>query len=92
MWTSTGDYCLNGITRKKAIEICNSNNIPCFQRNFKFENIKDCNEAFVTGTFAGIIPVKEIENKKLNSTSPESLVNKLRNLYQKKVLKYIENI
>ena len=92
VWTSTGDYCLNGITRKKAIEICNSNNIPCFQRNFKFENIKDCNEAFVTGTFAGIIPVKEIENKKLNSTSPESLVNKLRNLYQKKVLKYIENI
>ena len=55
--TSSGKYCLNGITRSKTIEICEDNNIKCIQKNFKFEEIINCNEAFVTGTFAGIIPV-----------------------------------
>ena len=65
--TSTGKYCLNGITRGKAIEY-NHNNIPCLETNFTFEDIEDCNEAFVTGTFAGIIPVSQIEQRKLEST------------------------
>ena len=79
--TSTGKYCLNGITRGKAIEICNSNNIPCFEKNFIYDDIKNCNEAFVTGTFAGIIPVSKIEQRDLNSTNSDSLVNKIRLLY-----------
>ncbi len=81
--TSKGEYCLNGITRSKVIEICNSNYIPCVQDDFTFENIKDCEEAFVTGTFAGIIPVSKIENRDLKSTNAESLVNKIRFLYNK---------
>ena len=48
--TSTGKYCLNGITRLKTIEICEKNNISCHERNFTFEDISDCEEAFVTGT------------------------------------------
>tara|TARA_Y100001935_G_scaffold58293_1_gene48806 strand:+ start:2242 stop:3129 length:888 start_codon:yes stop_codon:yes gene_type:complete len=87
--TSTGKYCLNGITRGKAISICNENNIICSETNFKFEDIKDCNEAFVTGTFAGIIPVSNFEGKMLTSTNTDSLVNKIRMLYNQEIEKYI---
>ena len=79
--TSTGEYCLNGITRGKAIEICKTNNIPLSEKDFTFDDIADCDEAFVTGTFAGIIPVSKIENRNLKSTSLDSLVNEIRHLY-----------
>jgi len=87
--TSTGEYCLNGITRGKAILVCNQNNISCSETNFVFEDIKDCNEAFVTGTFAGIIPVSQLEGRKLESTNSDSLVNMIRMLYNKKIQDYI---
>lgn len=83
--TSNGEYCLNGITRSKAIEICKSNNIPCLEKNFVFDDIKDCDEAFVTGTFAGIIPVSRIEQRNLRSTNSDSIVNKIRLLYNKHI-------
>jgi branched-chain amino acid aminotransferase len=81
VWTSTGKFCLNGITRSKAIQVCKMNEIPCYEKNFTFEDIKDCEEAFVTGTFAGIIPVSKIENYVLSSTNSNSLVNKIRASY-----------
>jgi len=81
--TSTGEYCLNGITRSKAIEICNSNSIPCLEKNFTYNDIKDCDEAFVTGTFAGIIPVSRIEHRDLRSTNSDSIVSKIRLFYNK---------
>lgn len=87
--TSTGEYCLNGITRSKAIAICHRNKIECSERNFTFEDIKDCNEAFVTGTFAGIIPVSQLEGRKLESTNHDSLVNKIRFLYNKEIQNYV---
>jgi branched-chain amino acid aminotransferase len=87
--TSTGEYCLNGITRGKAIKICNQNKIECSETNFTFKDIKDCNEAFVTGTFAGIIPVSQLEGRKLESINSDSLVNKIRILYNKEIKDYI---
>ena len=87
--TSTGEYCLNGITRGKAISVCNHNKIECSEINFTFEDIKDCNEAFVTGTFAGIIPVSQLEGRKLESTNSDSLVNKIRMLYNQEIQDYI---
>ncbi|MFL2485648.1 MAG: aminotransferase class IV [Candidatus Neomarinimicrobiota bacterium] len=81
VFTSTGEYCLNGITRGKAINLCHKNSIKCVQANFIFEDIEDCNEAFVTGTFAGIIPVSKLEGRQLESTNSNSLVNKIRMLY-----------
>lgn len=81
VWTSKGEYCLNGITRSKAIYICKKNNINCYQKDFTFDEIKDCDEAFVTGTFAGIIPVSSLENKNLSSINSNSLTNYIRNLY-----------
>jgi branched-chain amino acid aminotransferase len=87
--TSTGEYCLNGITRGKAILVCNQNNIAFSETNFTFEDIQDCNEAFVTGTFAGIIPVSQLEGRKLESTNSDSLVNKIRMLYNQEIQDYI---
>ena len=83
--TSSGEFCLNGITRSKAIYVCEKNNIVCIQKNFTFDEVKNCDEAFVTGTFAGIIPVSRIENKKLSSTSHDSLTNNIRELYNKHI-------
>jgi branched-chain amino acid aminotransferase len=89
VWTSKGEYCLNGITRHKTIKICHDNGIDCYQRNFTFEDIEDCDEAFVTGTFAGIIPVSKIEERLLSSTDCNSVVNKIRNLYNNYINQYI---
>ena len=83
--TSKGEYCLNGITRGKAIMICQSNDISISEQDFIFDDIIDCDEAFVTGTFAGIIPVSKIENRKLKSTNSDSVVNKIRFLYNKHI-------
>jgi len=85
IWTSTGQFCLNGITRSKAILICHKNGIVCNETNFTFEDVKNCEEAFVTGTFAGIIPVSKIENRNLQSTNQDSMVNKIRLLYNKHI-------
>ena len=67
------------------------NEIPCIQTNFTFEDIKDCEEAFVTGTFAGIIPVAKIEKHKLSSTNSNSLVNKIRASYNQYINQYISS-
>ena len=85
VWTSTGEFCLNGITRNKAILICHKNGIICNQTNFTFEDVKNCEEAFVTGTFAGIIPVSKIENRNLQSTNPDSMVSEIRLLYNEHI-------
>ena len=88
--TSSGEYCLNGITRGKAISLCNHNGIECSETNFTFEDIENCDEAFVTGTFAGIIPVSNLEGRNLKSTNSNSLVNKIRKLYNEEIKKYIK--
>ena len=87
--TSTGEFCLNGITRGKTISLCKYNNIDCNETNFMFKDIEDSNEAFVTGTFAGIIPVSQLEGKNLESTNSNSLVNRIRMLYNQKIKDYI---
>jgi len=89
VYTSTGKYCLNGITRGKTIKICHKNNIDLTETDFIFEDIQDSSEAFVTGTFAGIIPVSKLEGKELESTNSNSLVNKIRILYNKHIQDYI---
>jgi branched-chain amino acid aminotransferase len=83
--TSKGKYCLNGVTRKKVIQICNENDIICEEKDFVFEDIIDCDEAFVTGTFAGIIPVSFLENFPLKSLKKNSLTIKIHQLYQKEI-------
>jgi len=65
VWTSTGDYCMNGITRQKVIDICKSNGIEVFERNFSLVDTYGADEAFLTGTFGAQTPVGMIDGRKL---------------------------
>ena len=87
VYTSTGNYCVKGITRKNVIDICKSNKIRIYQKNFKLKDVMKADEAFVTGTFANIIPVKKINNKKF-SIKKSNLTFVIRNLYLKKINNY----
>jgi branched-chain amino acid aminotransferase len=61
--TSTGQYCMKGITRGKVVQICHDNDIPVFEKNFSLVDVYDGDEAFVTGTFAGLIPVVSVDGR-----------------------------
>ena len=61
VWTSTGEYCLNGVTRGNIIKICKANDVKVFEKNFLLDDVYLAQEVFVTGTFAGVIPVKSVD-------------------------------
>jgi branched-chain amino acid aminotransferase len=63
VWTSTGEYCIPGITRGNIIRLCRENDIPVFERSFSLYDVYGADEAFVTGTFAGVAPVREIDGR-----------------------------
>jgi len=81
VWTSTGDYCLGGITRGQVIALCERNDIVLRQKNFSLTDVYDADEAFVTGTFAGLAPVREIDGRTIGDGARGSLVEKLQQLY-----------
>ena len=61
VWTSTGQYCLNGVTRQSIIKLCKQYDIPVHEKNFLVEDVHTSDEIFVTGTFAGVIPVVSVD-------------------------------
>ena len=63
VWTSTGDYCMNGVTRQKVIDLCRANDIPVFEKNYSLYEAYGADEAFLTGTFGAQTPVAEIDGK-----------------------------
>ncbi len=77
--TSRGKFCVKGITRKNIIDICKENDIKVIQKNFKLKDVMDADEAFVTGTFANIIPVRQINSKKfqINQSNMSLYLRKL---------------
>ena len=81
VWTSTGDYCLGGITRGNVIQLCEQNDIPVRQKNFSLTDVYGANEAFVTGTFAGLAPVAEIDGRVIGDGQRGPMVEKLQQLY-----------
>ena len=81
VWTSTGDYCMNGITRKKVISICKDNEIPIFTKNFSLVDVYSADESFVTGTLGSITPVSEIDGRKIEDKSNHKITEKLQSLY-----------
>ncbi|MBP72638.1 MAG: aminotransferase class IV [Euryarchaeota archaeon] len=85
VWTSTGEYCLDGITRGKVLELCNSNGIPYSERNFTFEDVNSAEEAFVTGTFAGLTPVVSFDGSPVGDGNRGPICEHLQNLYQELV-------
>ena len=81
VWTSTGDYCMNGITRRNVIELCRKNDIPVFERNFTLVDTYGAEEAFMTGTFGAQTPVFEIDGRTVGSGKAGALTHKIRGLY-----------
>ena len=81
VWTSTGDYCMNGITRANVIRLCRDDTIPVLERNFSLVDCYGAEEAFVTGTFAGQVPVVTIDGRTIGDGRPGPLTTRLRGLY-----------
>ena len=83
VWTSSGDYCMNGITRLKVIELCKNNNISVFQKNFTLVDVYSSQEAFVTGTLGSLTQVIEIDGRAIgNINNGWPVTEKLRSLYK----------
>ncbi len=91
VWTSTGQYCMNGITRGKVIEVCEENNIPCYQKNFSLFDVYGADEAFVTGSFGGLTPVTKIDGRVIAESVPGTITGLLQTLYQGKIESYSGN-
>ncbi|MDB4042903.1 aminotransferase class IV [Gammaproteobacteria bacterium] len=81
VWTSTGDYCMNGITRKKIIYLCNTNQIPVYEKNFSLVDVYSADESFVTGTLGSLTPVHEIDGRKIVDNNNFKITKKLQYLY-----------
>ena len=81
VWTSSGDYCLDGITRRNVIDLCKNNGIPVYEKNFSLSETYCAEEAFVTGTYAGVAPVVEIDGRQTGTGSRGPMVEQLQKLY-----------
>lgn len=81
VWTSTGDYCMPGITRAKVIALCRENAIPVFERNFSLLETYGAEEAFITGTFGAQTPVSEIDGRRIACVNGP-LTRRIRSLYK----------
>ena len=79
--TSSGDYCFNGVTRSNVIGLCRSNEIAIRLGNFTLDDVHAADEAFVTGTFGGITPVRAIDAYVLPAPLPGPVTERLRELY-----------
>jgi branched-chain amino acid aminotransferase len=83
VWTSSGKYCLGGITRGLALEVAREAGIPAVEKDFSLTDVYGADEAFVTGTFAGIVPVREIDGRPLTCRGP--MVERLQRLYAERI-------
>jgi branched-chain amino acid aminotransferase len=84
VWTSSGKYCLGGITRGLTLEIARDAGIPAIEKDFSLTDVYGADEAFVTGTFAGIVPVREVDGRKLTD-GRGPVVERLQKLYAERV-------
>ena len=85
VWTSSGDYCMNGVTRQKVIDLCRDNGIPVFERNYSLYQAYGADEAFLTGSFGAQTPVSEIDGKPIGAGDRPVTV-RIQALYKAHVL------
>ena len=82
VWTSTGDYCMNGITRQKVIDLCRANAIPVSERNYSLVDTYSADEVFLTGTFGAQTPVGTIDGRQIGTGQIGPMTQRLRDLYK----------
>jgi branched-chain amino acid aminotransferase len=85
VWTSTGQYSLNGITRRMVIELCKADGVPVSERPFSLTDVYDADEAFVTGTFGGLTPVVKVDGKTIGGEGMGPMTRRLNDLYAEAV-------
>ena len=85
VWTSTGEYCLNGITRELVIEIARNNGMKAFEKPFSLTDVYSADEAFVTGTFGGLTPVTQVDGRKIADGRIGNTTTLLQSLYKEAV-------
>jgi len=85
VWTSTGQYCLNGITRGTVIKLCHANDIVVREKNFSLTDVYDADEAFVSGTFGSLTPVVEVDGRTIGAGRLGALTRRLSKLYQAEI-------
>lgn len=83
VWTSTGQYCMNGITRGNVVKLCKENGIPVFEREFSLTDVYGADEAFVTGTFGGLTPVSIVDGRSIGEHLPGPMTARLSELYER---------
>lgn len=83
VWTSTGNYCMNGITRQKVIDVCRADGIPVFERDYSLVDTYSADEAFLTGTFGAQTPVFEIDGRSIGNRQAGPMLMHIRELYKK---------
>jgi len=81
VWTSDGRYCLGGITRSHVLRLCRDNGIAARETTFSLIDVYSASEAFVTGTFAGVVPVHTIDGRKIGTGRRGPVVERLQGLY-----------
>ena len=82
VWTSTGDYCMNGITRQTVIDLCRANDIPVFERNYSLVDTYSADEVFLTGTFGAQTPVFDIDGRTIGGGQAGPVFHQIRALYK----------
>ena len=83
VWTSSGDYCMNGITRSKIIDLCKINNIEVFEKNYSLVDVYSAQEAFITGTLGSLTQVITIDEREIgNKQNGWPITTILRTLYK----------
>ncbi|HEV7656741.1 MAG TPA: aminotransferase class IV [Mycobacteriales bacterium] len=85
VWTSTGMYCLGGITRGNVLRVCERAGIPARERSFSLTEVYSADEAFVTGTFAGLVPVHTVDGRRIGDGRRGPMVGRLQELYRELV-------
>ncbi|MEL6508717.1 MAG: aminotransferase class IV [Pseudomonadota bacterium] len=89
VWTSTGDYCMNGVTRRHVIDLCRANGIPVFERNYSVFDAYAADEAFLTGTFGAQTPVAEIDGKPIGDGGAGPVTRRIRALYKELIAAHV---
>jgi len=82
VWTSDGRFCLGGITRGNVLEVCRANGLLARETTFSLTDVYNAAEAFVTGTFAGVVPVRTVDGRRIGTGARGPVVERLQRLYQ----------
>ena len=88
VWTSSGDFCMNGVTRQRVIDLCRADGIPVFEKNYSLVEAYGADEAFLTGTFGAQTPVAQIDGKEIG-TGDRPVTARIQALYKQAILDHV---